>query len=221
MVQPDGWGAQDIGHGGWIEASRPLRQSTTVWPEDRSFVLRQHREPGFVLSSFETTCHVGTHVDAPLHLDETAAGVECVPIERCVGPAEVVEVAGDGRAVTAEMLPRDWEPTSSRVLFRTDSFSLDQEIGPGFSGLTAEIVHWLADRGVRLVGIDTPSVDVFDSVDLPAHHALLERGLTWIEGLWLADAKPGLYLLAALPMLIEGAEAAPVRAILKSLDGEF
>ena len=80
---------------------------------------------------------------------------------------------------------------------------------------------WLADRGVELVGVDTPSVDVFSSKELPAHHALLERGMTWIEGLWLRNAEPGHYLLVALPMLLQGAEAAPVRAILKPVSFEL
>ena len=76
----------------------------------------------------------------------------------------------------------------------------------------------MADREVELVGIDTPSVDVFSSKELPAHYALLERGMTWIEGLWLGNAEPGRYLMVALPMPIEGAEAAPVRAILKPIN---
>ncbi len=207
--------------GPWIDISRPVRRTTPVWPGDRPFLLSQRREPGFVLSSFETTCHIGTHVDAPLHLDAAASPVEDVPIGRCVGPADVVRIEGPGRALTPADLSGGWEPRSPRVLLRTDTSPLDREIGPGFAGLSAELVHWLADRGVELVGIDTPSVDVFESQELPAHHALLERGLTWIEGLWLADAEPGRYFLAALPTLLEGAEAAPVRAVLAPLRGEF
>jgi arylformamidase len=83
------------------------------------------------------------------------------------------------------------------------------------------LVHWLADRGVELIGIDTPSVDVFSAEDLQAHRALLERGLTWIEGLWLGDIEPGRYFLVAPPILLEGAEAAPVRAILRPLRGQL
>jgi arylformamidase len=214
-------GPSEAEFGPWIDISRPVRRTTPVWPGDRPFVLSQRREPGFVLSSFETTCHIGTHVDAPLHLDTAAAAIETIPIGRCVGPADLVRIAGVGRALTPADLPGGWVPRSPRVLLRTDSSPLDQAIGPGFAGLSGELVHWLADRGVELGGIDTPSVDVFESQDLPAHHALLERGLTWIEGLWLAEAEPGRYFLAALPMLLEGAEAAPARAVITPLRGEF
>lgn len=205
---------------GWIDASRPLHSATPVWPGDHPFKLDQSREGSFVLSSFTTTCHVGTHVDAPLHLDETAHGVEGVRLERCVGPAEVVRIPGEG-AATPEDLPANWVPATSRVLLRSDSFPIDAAIEGGFSGLSAEIVHWLADRGVELVGIDTPSVDIFSSKELPAHHALFARGMTWIEGLWLGEAEPGHYLVVALPILLEGAEAAPVRAILKPISFEL
>jgi len=202
---------------GWIDASRPLRPSIPVWAGDRPFELDQRRESSFVLSSFATTCHVGTHIDTPLHLDPAGHGVEGLRLERCVGPAEVVQMPASGRAVTPEELPADWTPRTSRVLFRSDSHPIDAPIEESFTGLSAELVNWLADRDVVLVGVDAPSVDIFSSQDLPAHHALLDRGMTWIEGLWLGDAEPGLYLLIALPILLEGAEAAPVRAILKPL----
>ena len=203
---------------GWIDISRPLHPRIPVWPGDRPFELEQRREPGFVLSSFSTTCHVGTHLDAPMHFDETAVGVEGVSLARCVGPAEVVPMRMSNGALTPQDLPGDWVPSTSRVLVRTDSYPLDGEIEDGFAGLSADLVHWFADRGVELLGIDTPSVDIYASGDLPAHHTLLARGLNWIEGLWLDAAEPGAYLLIALPILLEGAEAAPVRAILRPID---
>jgi arylformamidase len=83
------------------------------------------------------------------------------------------------------------------VLLRTDSHPLGAPIGPGFAAIDARLVHWLADRGVLLVGIDTPSVDPFDSHGLPAHRALAARGITWIEGLWLGGVAAGRYELVA------------------------
>jgi arylformamidase len=204
--------------GGWVDASRPLHSAIPVWPGDRPFELDQNRGDGFVLSSFSTTCHVGTHVEAPLHLDESAHGIEEIRLERCVGTAEVVGVPSTGVAIEPEDLPESWTPTTSRVLFKSDSFPIDGAIDEGFTGLSAELIHWLADRGVKLVGIDSPSVDIFSAEDLQAHRALLERGLTWIEGLWLGDAEPGLHFLIALPIPLDGAEAAPARVILKPLD---
>lgn len=201
---------------GWIDASRPLGPGTAVWPGDRPFELDVRREGRMTISSVSTTCHVGTHLDAPRHLDPEAPGVDGVPLDRLMGGAEVVAVAGRALVTPAD-LPAGWVPRAPRVLVRTDSHPLGGPIDGGFSALTAELVEWLAGHGVRTVGIDTPSVDPFDSTALEAHRALLERGVTSLEGLWLGDAVPGLYLMVALPMPLVGADAAPTRVLLRPL----
>ena len=203
--------------GDWIDISRPVHPGIPVWPGDRPYELHQTQEPGYVESFITTTCHVGTHLDAPLHFDETGAAIDGVPVGLCVGEAEVVRVRPESRAAFSSDLPRGWTPSTTRVLLRTDSHPLEGAIDGRFAGLSAELVNWLADRGVELIGIDTPSVDVFNSGDHPAHHAVLGRGLIAIEGLWLERVEPGAYHLIALPILLQGAEAAPVRAILKRL----
>ncbi len=146
-----------------------------MWPGDRAFTLEQYVEDGLVLDDLSTTCHVGTHLDAPIHLDQTAPGVEGVEIDRCVGVAEVVPIPRSPDAAASSDLPTGWEPTTPRILLKSESYPIDGEMERGFTGLSAELVHWLADRGVILVGVDTPSVDVFESEKRPAHHALFER----------------------------------------------
>jgi arylformamidase len=199
----------------WIDISRPLGQATPVWPGDRPFQLDLAVTDGVTVSSFAASCHAGTHLDAPRHIDATAGGLETIPFERLIGLAEVVTVTAE--LVAPEHLPAGWSPTTARVLLRTDSYPLSAPIGPGFAAIDARLVDWLADRGVLLVGIDTPSVDPFDSHELPAHRALAARGITWIEGLWLGGVAAGRYELVALPMAIAGAEAAPVRAVVRPL----
>jgi len=170
------------------------------------------------VSRFATTCHVGTHVDAPRHLDPGGWTVDEIPLERLVGEAEVVRVSPAAGAVTVTDLPAGWRPASARVLVRTDTFALDARVEDGgFAGLAPELVRHLADHGVMTVGIDTPSVDAFDAaVDASAHVALLEAEMTWIEGLWLAAVAAGRYDMVALPVPLVGVEAAPVRVILRS-----
>ena len=203
--------------GEWIDISRPVHPRIPVWPGDRPYELHQTREPGYVESFITTTCHVGTHLDAPLHFDDHAVGIEGVPVELCVGRAEVVRIDSRVGAATPQDLPSGWTPSEPRLLIRTDSHPLDGSITGEHAGLSADVVNWLADRGVELIGIDTPSVDVFASGNHPAHHAVLARGLIAIEGLWLEGVEPGAYQLIALPILLHGAEAAPVRAILKPI----
>lgn len=202
---------------GWIDITRPVSGDTPVWPGDVPFSLSQRIDGGLVLSSITTTCHVGTHVDSPRHLDPVAQGVDCIPLRRVVGPAEVVMASAREGTIRVADLPDGWRPRSPRVLIRTDSHPLGAPIDSGFVALDPTTVHWLADHGVETIAIDVPSVDPFESSDLVAHKALVERGLTWIEDLWLGDVPQGRYLLVALPMLLVGADAAPVRAILNPL----
>lgn len=204
--------------GGWIDVSRRLEAKTPVWPGDRAFELSQRSDEDLLISAIATTCHVGTHVDAPLHLDPAGIAVHEIPLGRFLGPAEVVRLPAECTRAGREDLPLGWVPSHPKLLLRTGSHPVNAPIGEGFCGISAEFVHWIADHGVVTLGIDTPSVDEFSSVDLEAHHALNRRGMTWIEGLDLEGIEAGRYLLLALPMPLHGTEAAPVRALLKSLD---
>lgn len=202
---------------GWIDISRPLSSRTPVWPGDRAFELGRTTIDDLMVSAMATTCHVGTHVDAPLHLRPSGIATHEIPLARFIGPAEVVRVYVSGIGARPENLPLGWVPRDPKVLLRTDSHGVDSPIEDGFSGTSAELVHWLADHGVSTLGVDTPSVDVFSSTDLEAHNALIEREMTWIEGLDLEGVEAGRYILVALPMPLCGTEAAPVRALLKKL----
>lgn len=202
---------------GWIDVSRPLSPGTPVWPGDRPLELSQVNTDDLLVTAFSTTCHVGTHIDAPLHLSPGGVAVHEIPLGRLIGPAEVVRLPNGCSAATPEDMPLGWTPIHPKVLLRTDSQAVDVPITDGFAGLSADLVHWLADRGVVTLGIDTPSVDVFSSADLEAHHALVERGMTWIEGLHLEGVEAGYWLMVALPIALRTTEAAPVRAIIKRM----
>ena len=204
---------------GWLDASRPLHPGIAVWPGDRGLSIDTDRNGRWTVSRFATTCHVGTHVDAPRHLDENGWSVDEIPLERLVGPAEVVRAVRGCETVSLAGLPPGWRPAAPRILVRTDTFGLDGKVEDGgFAGLAPEFVRHLADLGVVTVGIDTPSVDALDAADhAPAHVALLEAGMTWVEGLWLGGIAAGRYEMVALPVALVGVEAAPVRVILRRI----
>lgn len=204
--------------GRWIDVSRPLADDTPVWPGDRPFRRGEQISAGVTVSWLTTTCHVGSHLEGPRHLDPGAPSVETLTVERLIGPAEVVALAAGTVDVSPGCFPPGWAPRAPRLLLRTDSHPRGATIGPGFAALTAAAVTWLAERGVDLVGVDTPSVDAFDASDLPAHRELTRRHMVWLEGLTLTHVDPGLYLLVALPLPLVGAEASPVRAVLGAWD---
>ena len=104
-----------------------------------------------------------------------------------------------------------------RVLFVTGTFPDPENWNRDFAALSVELVDFLHERGVITVGIDTPSVDLFESKDLPAHKAILRCSMSILEGLVLKDVPEGTYELIALPLPLVGFDASPVRAILRTM----
>jgi arylformamidase len=104
------------------------------------------------------------------------------------------------------------------VLLVTGTFPDPRHWNEDFAALEPDLVDALHALGVRLVGIDTPSVDLFSSKDLPAHKRFLAHDMAILEGLVLKDVPQGLYELIALPLKLEGFDASPVRAVLRTLE---
>lgn len=168
------------------------------------------------LSAVTTTLHIGAHADASNHYHASGNGVDKRPLEAFLGPCQVVEVnLPRGARIRPEHLPPMIE--ARRVLFRTNSFPNPDHWNHDFNSLSPELLHFLADEGVVLVGIDTPSVDPADSKALESHQALFARDLAVLEGLTLDQVSAGIYELIAPPLRLEGADASPVRAILREI----
>src|SRR4029077_14844401 len=107
--------------------------------------------------------------------------------------------------------------TTSRVLFATGTYPDPQTWNSDFAALSVELIDFLHERGVITVGIDTPSVDLFESKDLPAHKAILRCDMSILEGLVLNNLPEGTYELIALPLRLVGFDASPVRAVLRKV----
>lgn len=217
-----------------IDLTRRIAPDLPVWPGDlppRITAVASHAAgDGYALSHMAATLHLGTHIDAPLHYVAGGAGVDDVPLAALVGPAIVVHVPHDAHAIDAPLLerlaaaPGVLPDGAARVLFRTrNSADLVDGRDPGpfrrdYVAVTAGAARWLVDRGVRLVGVDGPSIAPWDDVDTP-HAILLGAGIVVVEGLALADAPAGAGDLVCLPLRIDGADGAPARAILIVDDG--
>ncbi len=165
------------------------------------------------LSHITTTLHLGSHADSPSHYTTPGMGIDEVPLHYYNGLCQVIEVTTPkGKRITPSDITVEIE--ASRVLFKTGSYPNPNEFNTDFCSLSKDLVELLGEKGVILVGIDTPSVDLFDDRVLESHHALLDKNMMNIEGIVLDTVYPGLYTLFASPLKIEGADAAPLRAIL-------
>jgi arylformamidase len=145
-----------------------------------------------------------------------APTMEQQPLEVYLGECQVLRVAAErNRPVTRELLAGPI--VAARVLLVTGTAPDPAVFNRDFAALAPELIDHLHDRGVRLVGVDTPSVDPSDSKTLPAHHRCLAHNIAILEGLVLAEVPEGRYELIALPLRLVGFDASPVRAVLRSL----
>ena len=194
-----------------IDVSVPLREGMVTYPGDP--VVQVELAASIAdgdpvnLTRVALGLHSGTHVDAPRHFLDGAAGVDELPLDALIGPCVVVE-APDLALESVACVPADAE----RVLFKTPNSELwtRDEFAEEFVRLDGEGAALLVKRGLRLVGVDYLSVG-----DEAAHHALLEADVIPVEGLDLRGVEPGAYELVCLPLRVVGADGAPARVVLR------
>lgn len=201
------------------DISPPITSSLAVWPGDtpssREVLLDLGRGDSVTLSTLHATMHLGAHADAPSHYGRDGADIASRPLERYLGPCEVMRVpVARGAHITPADLPGPIR--TPRVLLATGSYPDPSRFNEDFAALSAGLVDHLQQAGVTLVGIDTPSVDLFGSKDLPAHQRCLAHDMAILEGLVLDNVPEGTYELIALPLRLSGFDASPVRAVLRS-----
>ena len=168
------------------------------------------------LSAITLSPHLGAHADAPLHYGVNAPGISEVSLEPFLGPCRVVHAIGCGPLIRPEHLAPVAAGLPPRVLVRT-CVKAPTTWSSAFTAFAPETIGWLAQRGVRLVGIDAQSVDPAESKTLDSHQQLLAHDMRVLENLVLDEVPPGDYELIALPLRLAGVDAAPVRAVLRSL----
>jgi arylformamidase len=202
------------------DLSPPITPAVAVFPGDtppsREVLLDMRRGDPLTLSTLRTTVHVGTHVDGANHYGKDAPGVDAIPLERMIGPAHIITVRARRGARFGHADLASVAITNPRVLLRTGTHPDPNHFNPDFAAPDPALIDWLADRGVNLIGVDTPSVDAADSKDLPSHARCLARGVTILEGLRLEAVPDGIYELIALPLRLAGFDASPVRAVLRT-----
>lgn len=201
-----------------IDISPEISSDLAVWPGDtpysRQVLMDTDQGDHLGLSKIQTTLHLGAHTDAPNHYAQKAEGIGARSLHFYWGPCQVISVNTEkGKRIQWQDL-QSQDIQAPRVLLKTLSFPDPQNWNNDFTALSEELVEALAQRDVILVGIDTPSVDLFDCKELRAHHQIHKYNMAILEGVVLAEVPDGLYHLSCLPLKIRQADASPVRAVL-------
>lgn len=200
-----------------------VSNSIPVWPGDTPFSSATTWEIGggcpVKVSRITLSTHTGAHCDAPSHYDPAGASIDMVGLDSYLGACRVIDCIGLSR-VEPKHVRQALEAIPPRVLLRTYG-KAPNGWDERFASVAADTIALLAQHGVRLIGIDTPSLDPQESKSMDAHHAVRANGMAILEGIVLDDVPAGDYELIALPLKLAGMDASPVRAVLRALpDGD-
>jgi len=203
------------------DISPPVQTGTPVFPGDTPFALAWAARigPGCPVNvgSLTLSPHTGAHADAPLHYDDAGAAIGLVDLDPYLGRCRVIHAIACGPLIEWRHLAHALVCPPPRVLVRTCRQAPVGHWEPDFAAFAPETVERLADLGVKLIGIDTASIDPAASKTLESHQAIRRRDLRVLENLVLDDVPEGDYELIALPLKLTSADASPVRAVLRQL----
>lgn len=212
-----------------FDISRTLSAELPPWPGDVAFryqVNGRIAEGSSVnVGSISMSLHNGTHGDASFHFDDNGWTMEQAHLETYFGPAVVVDLTEQyANAGGAARLPQiriaNLEPAaddlraSGRLLLKTGVWRDPKTFPDPIPTVARDVPAWLQSLGVKLLGLDVPSVDEIDAKELVNHHAIGAAGISIVESLDLSDVSAGWYNFVALPLKIAGADGSPLRAIL-------
>lgn len=210
------------------DISVTVNRDTPEWPGDTAFSSDWNSNisagDSVNVSAMTSSAHVGTHADAPLHVHDGWPGSHELPLDAFCGRAIVVDVSDSAGEITLDMLaaniPGDLIERigrTQRMLLKTGNTIAAGRFPEDWPALSEECARALLGHGLRLLGVDCPSVDARESKNLPVHHMLFSGNACLLENLDLRRVPAGDYELLAFPMKLMGMDAAPVRAVLREI----
>ena len=199
----------------WIEPGIP------TWPGDTPYTEETvwHMGPDCPVNvgRIGLSPHTGAHADAPRHYDPAGVAIGAVSLEPYLGPCRVIHCMDGGPLIRPQDIAAVLHDVPPRVLLRVCLRAAQTQWDERFRAVAAETIELLGAHGVRLLGIDTPSLDPQQSKTMDAHRAVARHGMAILEGLVLDEVPAGDYELIALPLKFTHLDASPVRAVLRPL----
>ena len=193
----------------FYDISMKLNKDIVQWPDSINFSHIFYNEN---TSFIKMDLHTGTHVDAPKHFIKGGKSIDNLEIKRFFGKCQVIEINDD---VISSQSFKNVEIRVDNILLKTkNSESLNTDFNKNYVALNSDGARFLVEKKINLVGIDYLSIEIFNNRNFEAHKILLSNDIIILEGLNLKNISPGIYTLIAFPLLIENAEASPVRAVL-------
>lgn len=200
----------------WIDVTQTLTNDIANWPGDEPFQFKlsatKEETSSVNIGSISTSTHIGTHMDAPFHFDNDGIKIHEIDVNRLIGEATLVEFIGE-KLITRELLEHV-DIKGTIVMIKT-KYEAHSDVFPDtVPVLTEDAIAYLSSIGIKVFGIDVPSVDDIDSKTLDNHHAFNRYDIINIENLLLENVAQGYYDFIGLPLNIVGADGSPIRAVI-------
>lgn len=203
------------------DISPQLNEQASTWPGDEHM---HRRQTSFIrsgepcnLNTLRAPSHLGAHAIAPCFLTIQGQSIDQVKLDPFIGHCQLIRVKSDKNQA---LYPKDLQGVkiqSKRLLIDTGTFNAERVLTVDFAHLSSELIEYLYDQGVRTIGIDSPSIDSFNAKNWSSHRACIEKEIDVLAGLLLWKVPLDQYELIALPLKLQGFDASPVRAILRTL----
>lgn len=204
----------------WIDISQPLDDTLAHWPGDTPFSYKTtftKEQTGSVnIGQISTSLHSGTHVDAPYHFISDGSKIIDLELDVFIGHARIIDMSSFEKIDQASLHKFDLNGVT-RLLVKTSVPNRPGIFPANIPYVTADGAAHLHAQGIRLIGVDVPSVDPLNSKELEGHHALFADNIYILENLMLDNVEDGDYELIALPLPLKEADGSPVRAVIKSI----
>lgn len=207
-----------------IDITLPLSDDTLVWEGDKGVHIEQteylNNGSDFNISRAEFGVHAGTHIDAPFHLFDQGYTVDKIPLDKLIGPVQVLKIDESINLITDDvLLESGFKKNTERLLLKTRNsenwLKKPHQFDRNFSAIDSSAARFLIDESVSLIGIDYFSISPYNDLVAP-HQILLKAGIVILENACLVNVEPGFYTLFCLPLSLVGTDGAPVRAVLTS-----
>ena len=203
-----------------LDLSRPITPCDHRFVHYRTSVVEVDDQPSdrwYITTSLEMGGHAGTHVEAPLHAIENGTGIIDLDLERFFGEAIVLDLSEEaqGKALSPEQLQRAAAPGGGVRPGDITFFRFDwDKRGGELPYPSTDALRWLVEQGIKLLGIDTPGLDIPGDRSLPNHHLLFTNGIPLIESLDHLDQlqRPRVYVFAQ-PLPTAETDAIPLRVL--------
>lgn len=201
-----------------FDLTMPLTAETPVFPGDPPFSKTTLRalEQGYThhVCHLQSTNHTGTHIDFPSHIIPHGKTSSDFPLSTFVGPGIILEYEENSTGEITLAFIKQQQPlivNCPRVFFKTPKNPATKKP----THLTKDAAEALVQLGVKIVGVDSLSIDAMDSDHLSVHTTLLSRDVLIVEGLRLIDAPTGKGEIIIAPLHIPHMDGLPARVFMR------